>query len=93
MAPNEPVTQRKKRRKAPRKRATNQEQVVDQLRRYQRLANSAELGIDVLIKQLVGARARARKYAEKIRYYTERLGVQAGEADRALRAIQLGNPT
>ncbi len=81
-----------KKRRPPRKRAVNQSQIIEQLRRYRRLLNSTELGIDTMIKQLVSARARARKYSEKVSYYAERLDAQAAGADRALRAIQLDDP-
>jgi len=79
----------KKKRKAPRKRAINQEQVVEQLRRYQRLLDEWQDEQARLVKAMGASQEKIKQYRKKVKYYTERLEASAGEAAKALRSIQL----
>lgn len=78
-----------KKRRSPRKRALTQAQVIEQLRRYQRLFGQWLDEQGKLVKRLAEAQRRIKKYRDKTLYYQDRLEEQAGDAVRALRAIQV----
>jgi hypothetical protein len=82
----------KKKRRPPRKRAINQQQTVEQLRRFQRLLNKWLDEQEALVGRQVLTQQKIKQYRDKVDYYQRRLENEALTSDRPLRSINLGDP-